>query len=956
MKNSEGLSDSIPSVTKSPAKCDKCGATTRLDTGICVSCLLREGLEAAGEVSRAVFESVIAEVDVPDKQWRLGNYEILDEIGRGGMGVIYRARQRHSHRIVAVKRVLNYQADSHETFIRFRREADAVASLDHPNILPIYEVSESEDGLPFFSMKFATGGSLRDAGSSLRSEPRKCVQLMAKVARAIEYAHGRGILHRDLKPGNILLDGRGEPLVSDFGLAKSLDANNDLTKSLTTFGTPGYIAPEQAEGAPADLTPAADVYSLGAILFDLLTGRPPFLGSNALSVIRQASERPAPKLRSLAHSRDRDLETICARCLERDPKARYQFAGDLAADLERWLDGRSIVARPVLAPARLWRWSRRNPKLIATGAAGLLLGAAVIWLFRDELAKMLPLERPEKSIAVLPFLDLSQAKDQEYFCDGISEEILGALAKIDGLRVVARTSSFSFKGKSANVSDVGKKLNVENVLEGSLRREGNRMRITAELINTRNGFHLWSETYERELQGVFAVQDEITRSIVNALKVKLAVSLPAHEQRNTEVYELYLQGLFFSNKSSEEDLRRALNFFQRALEKDPTFSRAWTGIAKVWYFLADVYVKPLDAYPASKDAELKRALQLDPNSAPAYFFSALLPLFGGELKEGLGLVLEAEKLDPVSPITSYVATAAYLANDQIDDAISEGQRTLQLDPNYFYLDSDLAAAYREKGNFPEAIALYTKAQEATHLPSSGLAITYTRMGREMEARNILAQLVQAREKRYVSAPLIAAVSTALGDKEEAFRWLELAYEEHSGVLQWIAFLPEFRALHSDARFPHLLQRINASQDTILKITETTLSEITDPKARSHFTLKVGVRPRPGTPNGHAVRIVVSSYDLTKDNKMMPTNAQVSYHWLTSATGWAEAVPRFLEATYVRPKTQTLSADVRRYGGFIVRVYFDGQLQDSRASPPDLLTLFPGENHLPNSPLNAPLGP
>jgi len=230
------------------------------------------------------------------------------------------------------------------------------------------------------------------------------------------------------------------------------------------------------------------------------------------------------------------------------------------------------------------------------------------------------------------------------------------------------------------------------------------------------------------------------------------------------------------------------------------------------------------------------------------------------------------------------------------------------------------------------------------------------MGREMEARNILAQLVQAREKRYVSAPLIAAVSTALGDKEEAFRWLELAYEEHSGVLQWIAFLPEFRALHSDARFPHLLQRINASQDTILKITETTLSEITDPKARSHFTLKVGVRPRPGTPNGHAVRIVVSFYDLTKDNKMMPTNAQVSYHWLTSATGWAEAVPRFLEATYVRPKTQTLSADVRRYGGFIVRVYFDGQLQDSRASPPDLLTLFPGENHLPNSPLNAPLGP
>src|SRR6266487_3374409 len=366
MKNSDGLSHSTPSLNKGPAKCEKCGTTMQLHTGVCVSCLLREGLEPA-EVSRAVFESVIAEVNVPDKQWRLGDYEILDEIGRGGMGVIYLARQRHPNRTVAVKRVLNYHADSHETLMRFRREADAAASLDHPNVLPIYEVSESEDGLPFFSMKFATGGSLQHAASSLRNKPRNSVELMAKVARAVEYAHGRGILHRDLKPGNILLDERGEPLVSDFGLAKWLDANKDITKSLTTFGTPGYIAPEQAEGAAADLTQAADVYSLGAILFELLTSRPPFLGANPLSVIRQASETPAPKLRSLVHSHDRDLETICARCLDRNPKARYQSAGDLATDLDRWPDGRPIVARPVSPPARIWRWSRRNPKLVATG-------------------------------------------------------------------------------------------------------------------------------------------------------------------------------------------------------------------------------------------------------------------------------------------------------------------------------------------------------------------------------------------------------------------------------------------------------------------------------------------------------------------------------------------------------------------------------------------------------------
>jgi serine/threonine protein kinase len=384
MTNSDQRSGPATSATPQEAKCGRCGANTRLDTGVCVSCLLREGLEGGGEVSQAVYKTVLDEVDAPHKPWFLGNYEILEQIGCGGMGVIYRARQRHSQRIVAVKRVLSYRADSHGALQRFRREAQAVASLDHPNILPIYEVSESEDGLPFFSMKFAEKGSLQENAASLRDQPRKCVQLMAKVAHAVDYAHSRGVLHRDIKPGNILLNDRGEPLVSDFGLAKLLDGDNDLTRSLTTFGTAGFIAPEQAGHAAVDFTPAADVYSLGAVLFNVLAGRPPFLGSNPVSVIRQASETEAPKLRSLASSHDRDLETICARCLERDPKARYQSGGDLAADLDRWLGGRPIVARPVSPPARVWRWSRRNPKLVGAAVAGLLLGATAVWLFRGE--------------------------------------------------------------------------------------------------------------------------------------------------------------------------------------------------------------------------------------------------------------------------------------------------------------------------------------------------------------------------------------------------------------------------------------------------------------------------------------------------------------------------------------------------------------------------------------------
>jgi len=514
----------------------------RLDTGVCVSCLLREGLETGGEVSKTVYETVLDELDTPDKPWQLGNYEILEQIGCGGMGVIYRARQRHSQRIVAVKRVLSYRADSHGALQRFRREAQAVASLDHPNILPIYEVSESEDGLPFFSMKLAEKGSLHENVASLRDEPRKCVQMMAKVARAVEYAHSHGVLHRDIKPGNILLNDRGEPLVSDFGLAKLLDGNNDLTRSLTTFGTAGFIAPEQAGDTAVDLTPAADVYSLGAVLFNVLAGRPPFLGSNPVSVIRQASETQAPKLRLLAPSLDRDLETICARCLEGDPKARYQSAGDLAADLERWLGGHPIVARPVSPLARIWRWSQRNPKLVGAATAGLLLGAAAVWLFRGELFRPSQFDPPDRSIAVLPFTDSSEAKDQEYLCDGISEEILHTLAQVDGLRVVGRTSSFSLKGK--NTKEVAEKLNVGNVLEGSLQRQGNRVRVTAELIDARNGFRVWTETYDRELDGAFALQDAISRSIVDALTIKFAVRPSAHEQPSNGVYDRYLQGLF----------------------------------------------------------------------------------------------------------------------------------------------------------------------------------------------------------------------------------------------------------------------------------------------------------------------------------------------------------------------------------------------------------------------------
>src|SRR5438034_9738422 len=930
---------------------------------------------------------------------KIGHYKISESIGTGGMGEVYLATDIVAGRKAALKLLpLRFTGDA-ERLKRFQQEAHAVVGLNHPNILTVYEIGE-DHSTHYIASEMIEGETLRQRLMRGRMEVGEAVDIAIQVASALAAAHETGIVHRDIKPENIMLRPDGYVKVLDFGIAKLAEsafakppsqcfgvpgATADGAESTTLaetnlgsiLGTVRYMSPEQACGAPIDKR--TDLWSLGVVLYEMVTGHAPFTGETPGEVMTSILEKEPPALSSYITHTPAELQQIISKTLRKDREERYQSAHELLAalkDLRHKMEFKAELKRSTAAP-----------KLAAFIVLAAIVAGA-FFAFRMSRHRAVPVPPfPEKSIAVLSFLDLSQAKDQEYFCDGMSEEILDALAKVDGLRVVARTSSFSFKGKNPDVSDLGKKLNVENVVEGSVRRDGNRVRISAQLINARSGLQLWSETYERELQGVFALQDEITRAIVDALKIKLAISLPAHEQQNTEGYDLYLQGLYFSNKGSEEDLRKALTFFQRSLEKDPTFSRAWTGIAKVWFFLADVHVKPLDAYPQSKaaalkaialdekdaeahcylgeakrildwdltgeDAELNRALQLDPNSASVHLFLALLPLFRGEVKEGLRLVLEAEKLDPLSPIISYVATAAYLADKHIDEAIIAGQRTQRLDPHYFYLDSNLAAAYREKGNFAEAIALYTKAQEEQRFPSSGLAITYARMGQQVEAKKILDQLLQERQTRYVSAQTIAAVYVAFGEKEEAFRWLERAAAEHCGTLQWIAFLPEFGALRSDARFPQLLRRIGVAHGSILAITETTLTANDDPNAQAHFTLKVGVKPRPGTQNGHVVRIKVDFYDRTRDNKMKPTNARTGYSWLTAADDWTDATPKFLAATYVRPKTKSPSPDGRQYGGFIVRVYFDGQLQDVRATTPELLTLFPAPDQLAPSPSVAP---
>jgi serine/threonine protein kinase/tetratricopeptide (TPR) repeat protein len=566
--------------------CANCGSVSRVGRGLCLKCLLSSGIDTNGERApdEPTLDDLLGEIHGHDADWLLGNYQILEEIGRGGMGVIYRARQRHSRRIVALKRILSYHADSQDTLMRFRREAQAAANLDHPNILPIYEVSETHDGLPFFSMKFASGGSLLEAGPALRSEPRRAIELMAKVARAVQYAHDQGILHRDLKPGNILLDSSGEPLVSDFGLAKWLEPTGRVTHTPTIFGTPGYIAPEQVNGSGGNPARAADVYSLGAVLFDLLTGQPPFMGEHALKTIQQATEKPAPKLRSLAPGLDRDLETVCAKCLERDPRARYRSAGELADDLERWLRGHSIVARPVSPPVHLWRWVRRNP-LIAQMAALLLTMATAVGVMISKAQTVTPFTA--SGIAVLPFESLSSDKESAFFAYGVYDGVWSKLAKLANLKVINHNSVAKYRG-AHNIEEIGRALDVAYVLTGNVQTQGASIRLNAELIDVRKNARVWAEQYDRNSSDLFTLQGEIAQKIADSLGVGVS---PAEKTALQEAatadpisYDAYLRAkdLLYNISLStrqKEDLFQAVQLLEQALGRDPSFFDAYCQLA-----------------------------------------------------------------------------------------------------------------------------------------------------------------------------------------------------------------------------------------------------------------------------------------------------------------------------------------------------------------------------------------
>lgn len=662
--------------------CDTCGSSLDLETpsGFCPACLLSTALNGSDEEANGAGASI-------------ADYEILSEIARGGMGIVYRARQRIPARVVALKMILPAHISSAQAIARFSAEAEAAASLDHPSILPIYAVGE-KDGAPFYSMKFAEGGSLASRLATFRDKPRDSADLIAKLARATAHAHERGILHRDLKPGNVLFDGTDKPFVSDFGLAKWLERECDLTQTLAILGTPHYMAPEQTAHSHS-LTSAADIYSLGAILFHLLTGRVPFRGENALEVLRQAAERPPPRPRSLNRNVPADLETICLKCLEKNPLARYSSATALADDLDRFLARRTILARRANPITHASQWARRNPSVTLLCAALMFLLISLLLVLKAPLSQKASNQilksnntTVEKSIAVLPFENLSQDKSNDYLATGIQDELLVDLSKIGDLKVISRNSVQPYKDGPRDLREIGRALGVRTVLQGNVRTAGNRARVNVQLIDTTNDAQIWAESFDREVTDVLSMESELALRIAAALQTKLSpaekAAIETLPTRDPEAYDLYLRAResvysIRTRADSGVDIHRAIDLLNQAVAHDANFALAYSFLAQMHLSDFESGGEPaqlerartnietaLRLAPDLGDAHLARGIYFNyglrdyerasaefaiarsalPNNAECLHWSGLLERRVGRWKEGLNYQLKAATLDP----------------------------------------------------------------------------------------------------------------------------------------------------------------------------------------------------------------------------------------------------------------------------------------------------------------------
>ena len=761
----------------------------------------------------------------------LGHYVILARLGSGGMADVYVAQDTRLDRHVALKLPRREVSESVDRLMLLQREARAAAALNHPNIVHLYSVEEA-GGQIFITMELVQGRSLRDLLSDGRSLALgRMLGFAGQLAEGLACAHAAGVVHRDLKPANVMITDEDRVKILDFGVAKffrpvawdseaTTATARQTSTSATAFGTVGYMSPEQALGKPLDAR--SDLFALGVIVFEMATGRTPFEGATPAAVFDQLLNKRPPSPAMFNPTLPAVLATIIDKALEKDPERRYRSATDFLEDLRR-IDASNT--RPILRGS--------DPPIART--AGIAAPAD---------------RRLPSSIVVLPFVDMSPGRDQEYFCHGITEEIINALTRIPGLRVISRTSAFAFQGKELEVTEIGRRLRVETALEGSVRKAGDRVRITAQLVSADDGYQIWSKRFDRELTDIFAIQDEIAATIVGEVRLGQAgyvgTSVP-----DVGAHDAYLRGMYALNKWTAESMQRAIGNFREAIALDSRFAPAYVALAEghVWLYSGPGILPARGTVPQARraiekalqldslsgdahrvraliamahdwdrrgaDEALTRALQLGPGSAASHFWNAWrLALLEGDYEHAFLELDEAERLDPLD--LQLKTQIGYIHHFHHDDhrAIAQFERVLALEPSFAFAHYALGDAYLQKGEYDRAFAAYGKSIElggrsVNHVAVLGYA--HGRAGNRDRARAHLDELSSRARDGYVSPMWFAMVHLGLDDFDGVFSWLDRAFAERDGSLILVSAAVEFDPIRDHPRFKSLLERMGLAR-------------------------------------------------------------------------------------------------------------------------------------------------